>query len=408
LQLQQPDPPPLAIARQQLTVAGYSIEVEQPVTHIAATSTRIDRVPVRMVPAYTLALEPDQTIELLAKPNKPFDVLSRVHSYATKPGKVEVGLTVPQGWTVSSPVDLQFPGAGDQYAKLTVTPPTKLSAGTYPLTAFAQRSSEKFSTSLAPLPSMPTLLWSEPAQCRVYAFDANVPDDLRVGYISAESEPIPQALERLGIQVEMLDAAALAFSNLARFDAVVVGVRGYELRTELAGANQRLLDYVSNGGTLVVQYQRDFAWDKFQYAPYPAKISPEKPNSPLPRITDETSPVRFLKRDDPLLNKPNKITPQDFNGWIQERGLYFWSQFDAKYTPLLSMNDPHEPDLNGGLVYAHYGKGTYIYTGLAFFRQLPEGVPGAYRLFINLLSVSREAGRNPAQSLKASARGNSK
>jgi LmbE family N-acetylglucosaminyl deacetylase len=407
-ELQQPEPPALVIAKQQLIVAGYTIEVEQPVTHITATSTRIDRVPVRMVPAYTLALEPDQTIELLAKPKKPFAVLSRVHSYATRPGKIEVGLTVPQGWTVSSPVTLQFAGVGDRYAKLTVTPPAKLSAGTYPLTAFAQRGEEKFSTSLAPLPSMPTLLWSQPAQCRVYAFDANVPDDLRVGYISAESEPIPQALERLGIQVEMLDAASLAFSNLARFDAIVVGVRGYELRSELAGTNQCLLDYVSNGGALLVQYQRDFAWDKFQYAPYPAKISPEKPNSPLPRITDETSPVKFLKEDDPLLNKPNKITPQDFNGWIQERGLYFWSQFDAKYTPLLSMNDPNEPDLNGGLVYTHYGKGTYIYTGLAFFRQLPEGVPGAYRLFINLLSVSREAGRNPAQSLKASASGNSR
>jgi LmbE family N-acetylglucosaminyl deacetylase len=407
-ELQQPEPPALVIAKQQLIVAGYTIEVEQPVTHITATSTRIDRVPVRMVPAYTLALEPDQTIELLAKPKKPFAVLSRVHSYATRPGKIEVGLTVPQGWTVSSPVTLQFAGVGDRYAKLTVTPPAKLSAGTYPLTAFAQRGEEKFSTSLAPLPSMPTLLWSQPAQCRVYAFDANVPDDLRVGYISAESEPIPRALERLGIQVEMLDAASLAFSNLARFDAIVVGVRGYELRSELPGTNQRLLDYVSNGGALLVQYQRDFAWDKFQYAPYPAKISPEKPNSPLPRITDETSPVKFLKEDDPLLNKPNKITPQDFNGWIQERGLYFWSQFDAKYTPLLSMNDPNEPDLNGGLVYTHYGKGTYIYTGLAFFRQLPEGVPGAYRLFINLLSVSREAGRNPAQSLKASASGNSR
>jgi LmbE family N-acetylglucosaminyl deacetylase len=407
-QQQQPDPPPLVIAKQQLTVAGYTIEVEQPVTHIAATSTRIDRVPVRLVPAYTLALDPDQAVELLAKPTKPFDVLTRVHSYATKPAKIEVGLTVPQGWTVSSPVTLQFSGAGDQYAKLTVAPPTKLSAGTYPLTAFAQRGEERFSTSLAPLPSMPTLLWSQPAQCRVFAFDANVPDDLRVGYISAESEPIPQALERLGIQVEMLDDAALAFSNLSRFDAIVVGVRGYELRSELAGANQRLLDYVSTGGTLVVQYQRDFAWDKFQYAPYPAKISPEKPNSPLPRITDETSPVKFLKQDDPLLIKPNKITTQDFNGWIQERGLYFWSQFDAKYTPLLSMNDPGEPDLNGGLVYAHYGKGTYIYTGLAFFRQIPEGVPGAYRLFINLLSVSRETGRNPAQALKAASSGNSK
>jgi len=405
---QRPNPPAIAVVTQELSVAGYTFEVQQPVTHIAATSTRIDRVPVRMVPAYTLALEPDQAIELSAKPKKPFDVLTRVHSYATKPAKVEVGFTVPQGWTVTPPVTLQLPGAGDQYAKLTVTPPTKLSAGTYPLTAFARRGDEKFSTSLAPLPSMSTLLWSEPAQCQVFAFDATVPDDLRVGYISAESEPIPQALERLGIQVEMLDAAALAFSNLARFDAIVVGVRGYELRPELAGTNQRLLDYVSNGGTLVVQYQRDFAWDKFQYAPYPAKISPEKPNSPLPRITDEASPVKFLKQDDPLLNKPNKITPQDFNGWIQERGLYFWSQFDAKYTPLLSMNDPNEPDLNGGLVYTHYGKGTYIYTGLAFFRQLPEGVPGAYRLFINLLSASREAGRNPAQSLKASASGNSK
>jgi LmbE family N-acetylglucosaminyl deacetylase len=407
-QLQQPDPPPLAIAKQQVTVAGYSIEVNQAVTHIAATSTRIDRVPVRMVPAYTLALEPDQAVELLAKPTKPFDVLSRVHSYATNPAKIEVGLTMPQGWTVSSPVTLQFSGAGDQYAKLTVTPPTKLPAGTYPLTAFVQRGEEIFSTTLAPLPSMPTLLWSQPAQCRVYAFDATVPDDLRVGYISAESEPIPQALERLGIQVEMLDAAALAFSNLSRFDAIVVGVRGYELRTELAGANQRLLDYVSNGGTLVVQYQRDFAWDKFRYAPYPAKISPEKSNSPLPRITDENSPVKFLKQDDSLLNKPNKITLQDFNGWIQERGLYFWSQFDAQYTPLLSMNDPGEPDLNGGLVYTHYGKGTYIYTGLAFFRQIPEGVPGAYRLFINLLSVSRETGRNPASALKAASSGNSK
>jgi len=405
---QQPEPPALATAIQEVIVSGHKFAEQQPVTHIAATSTRIDRVPVRMVPAYTLALEPDQAIELLAKPKKPFDVLTRVHSYATKPAKIEAGLTVPQGWTVSSPVTLQFSAAGDQYAKLTVTPPTKLSAGTYPLTSFAQRGDQKFSTSLAPLPSMPTLFWSEPAQCQVFAFDATVPDDLRVGYISAESEPIPQALERLGIQVEMLDAAALAFSNLSRFDAIVVGVRGYELRPELAGTNQRLLDYVSNGGTLVVQYQRDFAWDKFQYAPYPAKISPEKPNSPLPRITDEASPVKFLKQDDPLLNRPNKITPQDFNGWIQERGLYFWSQFDAKYTPLLSMNDPNEPDLNGGLVYTHYGKGTYIYTGLAFFRQLPEGVPGAYRLFINLLSASREAGRNPAQSLKASASGNSK
>ena len=109
----------------------------------------------------------------------------------------------------------------------------------------------------------------------------------------------------------------------------------------------------------------------------------------MPRITDEKSPVKFLKPDDPLLNSPNKITQNDFKGWVQERGLYFWTQFDPKYTPLLAMNDPGEPELKGGLVYTHYGKGTYIYTGIAFFRQLPEGVPGAYRLFVNLLSASQ-------------------
>jgi len=110
---------------------------------------------------------------------------------------------------------------------------------------------------------------------------------------------------------------------------------------------------------------------------------------PLPRITDENSPVKFLKPDDPLLNRPNKITQDDFKGWVQERGLYYWTQFDPKYIPLLAMRDPGEPDLDGALVYARYGKGTYIYTGIAFFRQIPEGVPGAYRLFVNLISATQ-------------------
>jgi hypothetical protein len=283
----------------------------------------------------------------------------------------------------------EFAGVGDQYVKLRVSPPAKLAAGNYTITAYAKRGEEKFSTSLEPLPSMPTLLWEEPAQTVVHAFDINVPENLHVGYITAESEPVPAALKMLGIKVDLLDAAALAFSDLSRFDAIVVGVRAYELRPELPGANQRLLDYVQIGGTLLVQYQRDFAWDKFRYAPYPAKIDSGKDGDPLPRITDENSPVIFLKPGDPLLNRPNKITQSDFQNWVQERGLYLWTDFDAKYTPLLAMHDPGEKDLNGSLVYTHLGKGTYIYTGLAFFRQLPEGVPGAYRLFVNLLSASR-------------------
>jgi LmbE family N-acetylglucosaminyl deacetylase len=409
-----PEPPPLVTVTQEVVINGYSFAVIAPVQQLRATSMRADRVPLQIVPAYTLAVEPKQAIEITSRQSKPFDVLLRVHSYATQAGEIRAGLTVPRGWKAGAAVPLKFDGAGDRYARLTVTPPLKLGKGKYKVTAYAERvadrtrgeKTEKFTTSLEPLPTLPTQLWSEPAQCSVHAFAVLVPLNLRVGYVTAESEPVPESLQRLGIRVEMLDAGALAFGDLSQFNAVVIGVRAYELRPELSGANQRLLDYVSKGGTLVVQYQREFAWDKFQYAPYPAQISPPIPPAkdgapqtprPLPRITDENSSVGFLKPDDPLLNTPNKITQEDFKGWVQERGLYFWTQFDAKYTPLLTMNDPGEPALNGGLVYGRSGKGIYIYTGLAFFRQLPEGVPGAYRLFVNLLSASRNHAARPAR-----------
>jgi LmbE family N-acetylglucosaminyl deacetylase len=383
-----PEPPPLLYAQQEVTIHGYKFKAEVPVTHIFANSTRLDRVPLRIVPAYTLAVDPKQTIAVLGEHSKPFDVLLRVHSYATQAGKVSVGLDLPKGFSAKEPEEISFDGAGDRYARFTVTAPNGLAPGKYNIVAFAKRGDEKFSTSIEPLSSLPTQFWSEPSQCVVHAFDLKVPADLRVGYITAEGEPVPEALRTLGIQVETLDAQALAFGDLSKFSAIVVGVRAYELRPELPGANQRLLDYVSKGGTLVVQYNRDFAWNKEQFAPYPAKIL-NGPAGGLPRITDENSPVKFLKPDDPLLNRPNKITQEDFKGWVQERGLYYWTEFDPRYTAILAMNDPGEPDLNGAIVYTHYGKGIYIYTGIAFFRQIPEGVSGAYRLFVNLISAGR-------------------
>jgi len=385
-----PEPPPLISAEQEVSVDGYQFKARLPVTHIFANSTRLDRVPVRIVPAYTLAVDPKEAIAVLGKQPKPFDVLLRVHSYATQPANLSVGLDSPKGFIASAPVNISFDGPGDRYAKLTVTAPASLSPGNYPITPYAKRGDEKFSTSLEPLPSLPTQFWSEPAQCIVHALTIHVPANLRVGYIAAEGEPIPDALRMLGIQVETLDAQALTFGDLSKFNAIVVGVRAYELRPELPGANQRLLDYVSRGGTLVVQYNRDFAWNKAQYAPYPAKIANTAAGA-LPRITDETSPVKFLKPDDPLLNRPNKITQDDFKGWVQERGLYFWTQFDPKYTALLAMHDPNEADLDGAIVYTPFGKGIYIYTGIAFFREIPDGVPGAYRLFVNLLSARATA-----------------
>jgi len=375
----------LSVSLQERVDSQHTLPLGVPVVHTSATSTSVSRVPVRLAPAYTLAVEPPQTVEVLDAANKPFDVYLRVHSYSTKPAKVSVGLETPDGFTAGAPVELSFDGIGDLYAKFTVAPPAQLVAGNYTITAYAKRGDEKFSTTLEPLPTVPTILWSEPAQTVVHAFDINVPANLRVGYISAEGEMIPDALKRLGIHVEMLDSNALTFGNLSNYSAIVVGVRAYELRPELASANKRLLDYVSGGGALIVQYNRDFIWNKFLPAPYPATIG-----NPTPRITDENAEVKFLKPDDRLLNWPNRITQDDFKNWVQERGLYYWSDFDAKYTPLLSMHDPGEKDLNGGLVYTPFGKGVYIYTGLAFFRELPEGVPGAYCLFVNLLSASQK------------------
>jgi LmbE family N-acetylglucosaminyl deacetylase len=386
---QVPEATPLVAVALETKIEGYPCTSQVPVIHLEASSTRVDRIPLRLAPAYTLAVEPRQVIRPLEDHGASFEMLIRVHSYLSKKESVSVGAELPSGWRSSGEARLSFDGAGDAYAKIRVTPPAKLNAGNYTAALYAKRGEQKFTTSLEPLPSMPTLLWEDPAQCVVHAFDINVPKNLKVGYITAESEPVPDSLRMLGIQVDLLDAAALNFGDLSKYDAIVVGVRAYELRSELPGANQRLLDYVSNGGTLVVQYERDFAWDGKSYAPYPTKID-AGPGGPLPRITDETAAVALLKPDDRLLNKPNKITAKDFDGWVQERGLYYWTDFDtAKYTPLLSMHDPGERDLNGGLVYTKLGRGTYIYTGLAFFRQLPEGVPGAYRLFVNLISATR-------------------
>src|SRR6266481_6258853 len=327
-------PAPLSEVWIRFRLAGHEYLHRQPVKFFDANSTHADLVPLQIVPSYSLAVEPAQAVEILPGQQHDFDVLLRVHSYSSKPATVSVGVDAPGGWKTSDAAEVTFDGIGDRYAKLHVTPSAQLAQGNVTITAYAKRRDEKFTTSIEPLPSMPTLLWEEPAQCVVHAFEINVPKNLRVGYITAESEHVPDALKML------------------------------------------------------VQYERDFAWAGKNYAPYPAQIA-SKPGDPLPRITDERAAVTFLKPDDALLNKPNKITTRDFDGWLQERGLYYWTEFDPKYTALLSMHDPGEKDLNGGLVYTKYGRGTYIYTGLAFFRQLPEGVPGAYRLFVNLLSASR-------------------
>jgi LmbE family N-acetylglucosaminyl deacetylase len=379
-----PFPPPLVRARTHVEADGYAFDFTVPVQSLHATTVSVLSYPLRIVPPVGLTPEPEQYVVVESRQPRQFDVFARVHSFAQTPSRVSVGVEVPAGWNVPPPESVEFSGAGDRLVHLTVTAPAKIAAGNYELKAFAKRGEETFKTSLEPLPSLPTYLWSAPATVPVHVFSIAVPEHLRVGYISADNDAaIPDSLRRLGVEVEMLDANALAFGDLSRFDAVVAGMRAYELRSDVVASNSRLLDYAAGGGTLVVLDQRPGIWDPLKPAPFPATMGPG------PRVTDENAAVNFTDPASPLLNFPNKIEAHDFDGWVQERGLYFWEKWDAQYHTVLSMHDPGEKDFLGSLVWAHTGKGTYIYTGLSFSRQLPEGNAGAFRLFVNLLGQSR-------------------
>lgn len=204
----------------------------------------------------------------------------------------------------------------------------------------------------------------------------------RLGYIMGAGDDVADGLRHLGYEVTMLNDEMLETSDLSSFDAIVAGVRAYNTRDRLKNANRRLLDYVERGGTLVVQYNVASGALADRIGPYPLTIGRD-------RVTAENAPVTFPVPDHPLLTFPNKITSGDFDGWVQERGLYFASSWDEKYEAVLSSNDPGEPDRKGGLLYSRYGKGVFIYTAYAWFRQLPAGVPGAFRIFANLISAEK-------------------
>jgi LmbE family N-acetylglucosaminyl deacetylase len=379
-----PFPPPLVHARTHVEVDGYAFDFSAPVESRQATTTAVLTYPLRIVPAFALTPSPEQYVVVEGRQPKQFDIFARVRSFAQTPSRVAVGAEVPSGWKAPESAVVEFSGAGDRLVHLVVTPPSKIAAGNYQLKAFAKHGAETFETSLESLPSLPTYLWSAPATVPVHAFAIAVPNHLRIGYIAADNDPIPDSLRRLGVEAEMLGPNALAFGDLGRYDAIVLGLRAYELRSDVLSSNRRLLEYATDGGTLVVQDQRPPVWDADKPAPFPATMG----TAGL-RITDENSAVTFTDPASPLLNFPNKIDAHDFDGWVQERGLYFWEKWDPRYHTVLSMHDPGEKDLTGGLLWVRIGKGTYIYTGLSFSRQLPEGNPGAFRLFVNLLSQSR-------------------
>ena len=219
--------------------------------------------------------------------------------------------------------------------------------------------------------------------------DAHVAPGLQVGYVPSFDQTIERSLAALGVAAKALTVDDIKTADLTTYNTIIVDNRGYEAHPELIAANSRLLDFVNNGGTLIVFYHKSNEWNpdpkrnRPQLAPYPILLGDE-------RVTDETAPVKFLQPAHPLLNVPNKIRPSDFDNWIQERGLYYPKEWDSHFAALFSMNDPGEKPLTGGLLVAKYGKGNYIYTSMVWYRQLRAGVPGGYRMFANMISYGNK------------------
>ena len=224
----------------------------------------------------------------------------------------------------------------------------------------------------------------QPAIEHVSIVDVKVPKSLKVGYVMGAGDDIPPVLQQIGMDVSVIPPAQLGLEDLSRYGTLVLGVRAYDAQKDVVSNHEKLLEYVSAGGTLLVQHNNDIGdFNGGHFTPYPAELS-------RVRVSVEEAPVSILAPGDPIFHTPNEISEKDFEGWVQERGLYFMDKWDEHFRPLLACHDPNEPEQKGGLLVAKYGKGTYIYTGYAFFRQIPAGVPGALRLFVNLVSAGRD------------------
>jgi LmbE family N-acetylglucosaminyl deacetylase len=314
--------------------------------------------------------------------NEPKAVSVRVTA-ATGPVKGELKLAVPQGWEVtptSLPVDLKATDA-EMVATFSVKPPNENGEGT--LRAIVSIDGRDYSLERVRIsyPHIGVQTLMPPAQAKLVRADIRKKGD-RIGYIPGAGDDIPESLRQIGYSVKILSEPEITAKNLAQFSAVVLGIRAYNTQDRISNWLPEVFAYVNEGGVVIAQYNTLADLKTNQFGPYPLEISRD-------RVTDENAPVRVLAPDNPLMNLPNKITPKDFDGWVQERGLYFPNKWDPAWTPILSCNDPKEKPLDGGLLVAKSGKGFFVYTSYSWFRQLPAGVPGAYRLFANMLSLGK-------------------
>ena len=299
-----------------------------------------------------------------------------------------VKLDTPAGWTIAPPQQtIAFTRADEsRTVRFQVSPGSTTAVGQYMVRATASLAGADFNRGYEVIeyPHITRAHIYEPADTTLKVIDVRTPANMTIGYVMGVGDQVPPAIQQLGAKVELITSDDLAWGDLSRFDAIVTGVRAYERRDDLRANNSRLLDYVSNGGTLIVQYNK-FEFNDAQYGPYPAKVSSN-------RVTDEHAPVQILDPHNPIFTTPNEIGAEAWQNWVQERGLYFLGDKDSRYHDLVQLADPfpnNPGEKRGALVEAQYGKGKWIYVGLGLWRELPAGVDGAYQLLANLISVGK-------------------
>ncbi|WP_422859723.1 PIG-L family deacetylase [Flagellimonas sp. S174] len=365
-----------------LSLDGYSIPFRKSVVYRFSKPDRGELYePFVVLPEVTTKI--DEKV-LIFPTIEPRDVTVKVRAGKDNISG-EVQLNHPEGWVVSPRTkDFSIDKVGqEQILTFKVVPPSGDSKGK--LAPVARINGEEFDKELVEIaydhiPKQSVLL---PSEAKVVRMNISKTGE-HIGYIMGAGDKVPESLEQIGYQVHLIDPNDIQSGSLEKYDAVVVGIRAYNVVETLKFKQPFLFEYVENGGNLIVQYNTANRWRKqFEdIAPFQLSVSRD-------RVTNEDAPVRILAKDHSLVNFPNDITETDFDNWVQERGLYFPNQWGSEFTPILSMNDKGESPKEGSLLIAPYGKGHYIYTGLSFFRELPAGVSGAYKLFANMLSIGK-------------------
>jgi len=345
------------------------------------------RQELAIVPAFSVSIQPGDAV-VPATTSRSLSVSVKVRSNLEGAHAGTLGLRAPAGWKVSP--QEQAASLGDRGEEKTFTfelSHPSLKQGQVEVRAVLRSQGREFAEGydLVTREDLGSFYYFEPARQHLSVVDVKVPEGLNAGYIMGAGDDIPAVLERVGMKVTLIPADKIRTEDLSRFHTLVLGVRAYDTQPEVAANNSKLLDFVRSGGTLIVQNNNSISeFNAGRFTPYPAELS-------RARVSVEDAPVTILAPEDPVFHYPNQISEKDFEGWVQERGLYFMGSWDERFRPLLSSHDPGEADQKGGLLVAQYGKGIYIYTGYAFFRQLPAGVPGPIRLFVNLVSAGKPA-----------------